>query len=208
MTPAVDSATLDRLEQRVADVEEATTAEIVTVIAGRSGSYRDLAVLIGAGAALVVLLLLLYIPLSFPEITVVPLTALAGVLGTFACGRLPGLLRWLATEDRRRAQVRDAARIAFVDEAVSATRERTGLLIYVSLLEGRVEILPDHGLDARIAVGTWNEIVDRAVRESSAGQWLEQLEKILEHATPVLAERFPPHEDNPDEIPNRPRVLP
>lgn len=208
MNPAVDGAALDRLEQRVADVEEATTAEIVTVIAGRSGSYRDLAVLAGAGSALVALLLLLYLPLSFPEITVVPLTALAGVVGTLACGRLPALLGWLATEDRRRAQVRDSARIAFVDEAVSATRERTGLLIYVSVLESRIEILPDHGLDARIPVGTWNEIVARAVREARSGQWLEQVEKILEYATPVLAERFPSSEDNPDEIPNRPRVLP
>lgn len=208
MNPAVDPSALDRLEQRVAEVEEATTAEIVTVIARSSGSYRDLAILAGAGTALVALLMLLYLPLDFPAPTVVPLTALAGVAGAVAFGRASRVLAWLAMEDRRRSQVRDAARVAFVDEAVSATRERTGLLLYASLAEDRIEVLADHGLDARISAGTWNGIVARARQETGAGRWADQLDKILEHATPVLAEEFPPHEDNPDEIPNRPRVLP
>ncbi len=208
MNPAVDPSALDRLEHRVAEVEETTTAEIVTVIARTSGSYRDLAILGGAAAALVALLLLLYLPLDFPAPTVVPLTALAGVAGALIFGRASGLLSRLAMEDRRRAQVRDAARVAFVDEAVSATRERTGLLIYASLAEDRIEVLADHGLDARISAGTWNGIVARAREEAGAGHWVEQLDKVLELAAPVLAEQFPPHEDNPDEIPNRPRVLP
>ena len=37
----IPSDVLDSLEQRVADVEETTAAEVVVVIAGRSGHYRD-----------------------------------------------------------------------------------------------------------------------------------------------------------------------
>jgi len=195
---------LDRIEQQVADTEERTSAEIVVVLAGRSGAYRDLAVLVGAGVGLVTLLLLLYVPLSFPAATVVPLTVLAGLAGGVLAGRSPSLMRVLSLEERRRAQVRAAARVSFVDEAVSATRERTGLLIYLSFMEDRIELLSDHGLDAKIPQGEWNELV----ATGSDLPWDERIGDLLARATPLLEERFPPTGDNPDEIPNRPRVLP
>ena len=197
---------LDRIEQRVADTEQRTSAEIVVVVAGRSGSYRDLVVLVGAGVGLVALMLLLYLPLSFPAATVVPLTVLAGLAGALAAGRSAVLMQVLSLEDRQRAQVRAAARVSFVDEAVSATRERTGLLVYISVLEDRIELLSDHGLDARIARGVWNELLADVARQDLP--WDQRVDDLLRRAAPLLEEHFPPADDNPDEIPNRPRVLP
>lgn len=197
---------LDRIEQRVADTEERTSAEIVVVLAERSGSYRDLVVLVGTGVGLVALLLLLYVPLSFPAATIVPLTVLAGLAGAVAAGRSAALMRLLSLEERQRSQVRIAARVSFVDEAVSATRERTGLLIYVSRLEDRLELLTDHGLDSRIARGTWNALLAEVAAQDLP--WDQRVDDLLGRATPLLEEHFPPTDDNPDEIPNRPRVLP
>ncbi len=208
MAGIIDSDALDRLEARVAEVERDTSVEVVVVLAARSGSYRDLAVAGGAVIALVGLLLLLYVPVDFPAASVVPLTVLAGVAGAAILLSRPALLRPLALEGRRRRHVRDAARVSFVDEAVSATRERTGLLVYASLLEGMFEILPDHGLDSRLERGAWNGIVASATPALAAGDWERALTEVLDAARPLLAEHFPASDDNPDEIPNRPRVLP
>jgi putative membrane protein len=208
MGTEVEPKAVDRLEARVTEVEASTSAEIVVVLAGQSGGYRDLAVIGGSIAALVALLLLLYLPIRFPAASVVPLTVLAGVAGAALLMSRPALLRPFALEGRKRQQVRDAARVSFVDEAVSATRERTGVMIYVSLLESMVEVLPDHGLDRRLARGSWNALVEAAQAPLAAGNWEQAVDDLLVGAEPLLAEHFPCSEDNPDEIPNRPRVLP
>lgn len=208
MDKDVGEKILDRLEQRVADVEEGTTAEVVVVIAHRSGSYRDVAALWGVGVGLVTLLLLMVVPMGFWEGTVLVLTLLAGLTGSAVAARQPALLRLVASRGRQRHNVRQRARAAFFDEAVSATRERTGLLVFYSLLENSVEVLTDHGLDAKIAKGTWHTIVAESVAAADTGGWVQAIDELLTRCAPVLAERFPCTEDNPNEISNRPRVLP
>jgi len=198
---------LDRLEQRVVEVEEGTTAEVVVVLAHRSGSYRDAAALWGVGVGLSALLLLMVVPVGFWEGTVMALTLVAGLAGSAIAARQPFLLRLLSSRARQRGNVRRRARAAFFDEAVSATRERTGLLVFYSLLEDTVEVLTDHGLDARIAKGTWNTIVAEATEVAGPGRWEHNIDELLARCTPILAERFPCTEDNPNEISNRPRVL-
>jgi len=203
----IPSDVLDSLEQRVADVEETTAAEVVVVIAGRSGHYRDAALATGAAVAVLTLILMIYLPVDIPASVVAPLTAVAGLLGAALGFRVPATQRWFTMAERRQLQVARGARVSFFDEAVSATRERTGVLIYYSLLEDEVEVLTDHGVDARIARGEWNALIQEARREAGAGQWQRTIEQILERATPLLAEHLPAGDDNPDEIPNRPRVL-
>ncbi|MGB5267848.1 MAG: hypothetical protein WBN30_14745, partial [Polyangiales bacterium] len=39
-----------------------------------------------------------------------------------------------------------------------ATRERTGVLIFVALFEHRVQVLADEGIDERVAEAAWDEI--------------------------------------------------
>ncbi len=198
---------LDRIERRVEEVEAATAAEVVVVVARQSGSYRDLAILGGCAVAVAALLGLLYLPVDFPAPTVVPLTLVAGLAGTVVCGRWPRLVSWLAFEDRRLEQVRRGAAVAFVEEAVSATRERTGLLVYHSLLEGRTELMMDHGLQASIPGGSFNEIVAAVRRETAGRPWAEAVEELLVKLAPLLADHAPAEGDNPNQIPNRPRVL-
>ncbi len=198
---------LDRLESRVAELERDTSAEVVVVIARRADTYHDLTLLVGAGVGSLVLLALLYLPVEFPLPVVLPTTLFAAFVGTLAARRWPGFPGRLVPADRRRARAQDLAKVAFVDEAVSATRDRTGLLVFLSLMEGHVEVLPDHGLDGRIPRGHWNSLVAEALAAHGPSRWDARLEQILDRAAPLLAREFPATDDNPDEIPNRPRVL-
>lgn len=206
-SPEISEELLERLEARVAEVERGTCAELVVVLARRSGEYRDLALFPGAAAAALALLLVMYLPVDVPEPLVLPLVFLAGLVGILAGRRWSRQVGRLATGARRTERARARAKEAFVDEAVSATRDRTGLLLFVSLLEGHVEVIPDHGLDARIPRGEWNRLTADAVARHGVQRWEAVLDELLDGAGSLLAREFPATGDNPDEIPNRPRVL-
>ena len=60
--------------------------------------------------------------------------------------------------------VRLQAYRAFVEEEVFATRDRTGILIFISVFEHRVEVLADKGINAVVADGVWSEVVSMIVR--------------------------------------------
>ncbi len=51
------------------------------------------------------------------------------------------------------------ASVAFLEEEVFKTRERTGILIFVSLFERRVVVLGDEGIHRRVKPGEWEGIV-------------------------------------------------
>ncbi len=188
-----------RIEALVGELERDTQAEIVVIAARRSGTYRDVRIGCAAVLALAVLLFLLYSPLQFHPLSVpVYLAVLAG-LGWWLGGRSAAVARVLSRAPRREAQVLEAAKATFVEVAVHGTRDRSGVLVYVSELEDRAVVLRDLGVDGHVPGAAWNEL-DLAVGG------LDQLEALLRAVGAVLAEHWPAGEDNPNEIPNAPRV--
>lgn len=197
-----------RAEEKVAAVEARSKVEAVVAVAPRSGSYDDVDARWGILFGFLALVLVLYSPWEVPP-HLVPLDVLLlGGLGWLTSRRFPGLRRIWTSGRRRRQQVEEAARAAFVTEGVSASRERTGLLIYLSLLEREAVVLPDLGLVGHVPGAVWNELrydLDQA-------RTLPALEKALLAGLDRLAEVLPIYlpagESNPDEIPNRMRLLP
>lgn len=201
-----DSRFAEAVEAAVTDIESRTAAELIVVAAPRSGSYRDVAILFGCACAWLLLLAVLFSPWHFDP-TWIPLELpLVGAATGWVAHRSPGLLRRLVTRSRRERQVQHAAEAAFHQEVVHGTRQRTGLLIYVSALEDRVLVMPDLGLDARIPGAEWNAIRWGQDADPRAPHDLEHFLAGLRAVGDVLAARLPPTDDNPDEIANAPRI--
>ncbi len=188
-----------RIEALVGELEQHTQAEIVVVAARRSGSYRDVRWAVACGAALVTLFAVVFSPIDFHPLNLPVFMGAAGWLAWWLAGRSPALLRGLTGARRREAQLLEAARACFVEEVVHGTRDRTGLLVYVSELERRALLLRDLGIDGAVPGAAWNGM-DLGVRD------LAGLEALMKAAGAVLAEHLPAGEDNPNEIPNAPRV--
>jgi putative membrane protein len=190
----------DAVEHLVGEVEARTDAEVVVVVAARSGSYRDVAWLTAGATAFLVLLFLLFSPWSFAPRWIPLDLLLVGVATGWIALRAPALPRVFTRRARRRAQVEAAARSAFVEEAVHGTRRGTGILVYLSLLEGEVCLLRDLPLDGRIPPAGWSGL-DLAPRD------LDGFLALLGAVGRVLEAHVPPLEgDNPNEIANAPRV--
>ncbi len=202
----LDANFAQQVETAVTRIEERTDAELVVVAAQRSGSYRDLAMGVGIAAGMLSLVFVLFSSWDFSP-TWIPLEVLLiGAAAAWWAGESTRIVRLLSRRFRRTAQVQEAGQQAFVEENVHGTRGRTGILVYLSVLENRVFLLPDLGIDGRVPKSAWNEIRWGSGVDRQAPDDLASFLAGLEAMGAVLAARVPPGDDNPDELPNRPRI--
>ena len=192
-----DEAT--RIEALVREVEASTAGEIVIVVAGRCDSYAAwrapwVAVLTVASA----LLLYLYAP-AIPAEWIFPAQLPIGAALWWLCGRAP-VLRRLVPEGARRRAVADRTRQLFIEHGVTETRDRSGVLLLISELEHRIEILSDRGIHARVGDQGWEAQTARIRDAIRAGRTAEGLSTALREIGQVLAESFPPRPDDTNEL--------
>ena len=83
----------------------------------------------------------------------------AGILGALLGAYVPAIKRWLAGENRMARRVHARAMRAFVEEEVFSTRERTGILLFVSMMEHRIEVLGDTGINQKVTADDWIDVV-------------------------------------------------
>ena len=204
--PLTDARFSEAVEAAVTRLEEDTDAEIVIVAARRSGSYADLSLLVGFAIAWAFLVVVVWSPLEFSGSWLPVELPLLGFGAGWLAARTPILLRTLAGAPRRRRQVLEAARAAFLEEAVHGTRGRTGILIYLSILEDQVLLLPDAGIEAVVPGAEWNAIRWGTHPDARRPGDLDHFLKGLDSVGAVLAARLPSTDDNPDEIANAPRI--
>jgi uncharacterized membrane protein YgcG len=87
------------------------------------------------------------------------------------------------------------------------TERNAGVLIYVLLADRHVEIVADRGIHRNVGATAWEAICGAMQREFAAGRYREGALTGVQAISDLLATYFPPREDNPDELPNRPIVL-
>jgi len=197
----------EAVERAVREAERGTSAELVVVVAARSGSYLDVALAVGSVAAALALLVALFAPVTFRTAAVAVEVPLAFALAAWLAHRLPTLIRALTPKARAIRQVDRAAAAHFVEESVHGTKARTGLLVYLSLLEERVAILPDLGLQGRVPVEVlravpWGTTGDPA-RPQSADDVLAGIKALGE----LLRAKLPADGTDTNESPDAPRIV-
>ena len=87
------------------------------------------------------------------------------------------------------------------------TDENTGVLIYVQLVDRRIEIVADRGIAKLIVQRQWDAICRRMEESFKNGRFEEGAITAINEVTALLARHFPAGERNPDELPDRPVLL-
>jgi putative membrane protein len=209
---ALSAAERERIRQAVHAAEQRTNAEIVPMIVARSGLYRDAQHWVGLIAALATLAALLTIEVSWVPwgwhasnaAWLVLAVTLAYVGGTWI-GTWPPVIRLLTSPARMRHKVVLRAERAFAQQAVSQTRERTGVLIMLSILERQIYVLPDRSLAGLVSAERWQQVVQAAVERLQGGNIAEGLAQAVAACGAVLAEACPGRPgNNPNELPDEP----
>ena len=116
-------------------------------------------------------------------------------------GPLPLASLWQDSSSRQRAIE------LFASQRVWDTEENSGILIYVQLVDRRVEILADRGIAARVAQAEWDAICRAMEASFRKGEWWQGALQAVARAGELLAHHFPARQSNPNELPDQPLVL-
>ncbi len=200
-----DQAASEALAQAVRDIEKTTDAEIVIVVRGRSGSYRHADYLSGSILAFIGLLFVLFSPFDFHTYWVPFDVAALFVIGAFVSSRSDMIRRLLTREGSRSKAARAGAAAIFYEAGIANTHAENGLLVYLSLLERRLEIIADRGILRAVPALPWNHAVfelkkvGRKPEPDSFTQSVRELGKLL-------AQNMPATGENPNELADGPRI--
>jgi len=102
---------------------------------------------------------------------------------------------------------RQRAEEVFTLIGVDQTDEKTGVLIYVLLADGAVEIIADEGIDSKVGSTRWWELcraMESAYRQKRHAEGsVRCIQVVADH----LSRHFPARESNPNELPDRPILM-
>ncbi len=192
----------NKIELAVKAAEQKTSGEIVPMVVDDSYDYPR-AELFGSGVLALAVASICSWGFGGESIWVFLPIFLAGFfIFKFAIRRMPNFKRKLIHPDELTAEVKEKALVSFLEQGVHETRDRTGILILISLFEHRVQVLADSGINAKVPEHTWEEIVEMIVAGLKSDTAAEATCKAIERCGELLQEHFPCKHDDTDELPN------
>lgn len=230
--PLLSPSDLSAIEAAVREAETRTTGEIYCVAAESSSDYRETPLAWAAAVSLLApaLLLLAGVHVEAPDLFggwtasqvagVVEAAARRALIGavllqgalfavTWAIVSWTPIRHVLTLPGAKRERVRQRAREQFIAKNLHATRERTGVLIYVSFAEHMAEIIADEGIAEKTAPDAWEAPMAALIAGLKRGEPAAGFAAAIGACADLLAASFPCRPgDNPNELPDAVIVLP
>ena len=184
--------------------EARTSGQIVCVLAQSSSDYAYVGVLWASVVALAAPWPLIYFTAwSVQQIFFIQLVVfiVAGLALSWAPLRLA-----LVPRAVRRGRAHRAALEQFVLRHVAHSKNRSGVLIFVSLAERYARIIADEGVAAKVQNAEWQGAIDALIAHMRDGRIMQGLVAAVERCGAVLAAHAPP-DGSADQLPNRLYVM-
>jgi len=199
-TPFLDPAARAAFAQAITAIEAASGVEVVVAVRRRSAGYLHANVVVGGAVAFAGLAAILFSDHVFGLASVLVDPFVVGGLAGWVVELLPAVKRLLTPATMRDRAIARAARATFVERGVHRTRERSGLLVYVSWLEREIALVADSGLE-RTLIGDTRAQAERTLTAAMAAGG-EAVARALERLTPALAVAIPHRDDDINELPD------
>ena len=198
------------VDQAIASAEKKTSAEIVVVIANQSTSRQHLPVfgaLVGAVTVLVLEPMLLASPFTQNFLGLLPwwgVTVIGAAVGA-GLSLVAGVARFLIPNSVEIRDVHRSSVLAFQNFGLRRTKDSSGVLIFVSLFEHRVEILGDEAVASKVDQEFWTRHCEAVANAARQGRLAKGIADAVQSMTGRLSEIIPPSSQNSDELCNRVR---
>lgn len=211
---ALTKQDFDHIKQAVAEQEKYTTGEIALALTPESDTYSfwELFFSVICGAFLFAFLLPLspyvnaFLESVFWHLMPWYLPALYGLFSFlfialfFAVANIPAIDRLIIPYSVRHKTVFNRAIRHFVESGVYATKENSGILVFISVMEREVRIIADFGIGQKIDQKRWDSIatdLSKAIKEKYTA---EGILYAVEQCGKILADTFPANKENPNEL--------
>lgn len=198
------------LQDRIAQLETHTDAEVVCVVATESGRYDRAESFCGLIVALTALLTVekilsmgpwdqsIRLMLSMQILVIV----LGFVAGLFLSSYWHGLRRLFVGKREMNDEVLRSTHQVFAQRRMSELRPKGCMLIYISLFERRLEIRCDQNLTALLPPAALTEIRDAVLPQLKQGQLGAGLREGLARAEKTLSQVMPTSGQPTNRLPN------
>ncbi len=198
-----DESFKNRLRKEIQELEKNSRAEIVVIIRAKSGKYQDVSLWLGFGLEVIVLAYLLFSPTVFNAYWISFAGLISFLLGYLLSELIYPLKKLFISQKRMEHNVEVYARALFQKGAIYDTVDQTGLLVFVSLFEKMVYLVPDKGLIQRIPPHIWEDIRKDFNQIFSSGEIItDMLLGKLASLRDILTQYVPPVENDVNEIPD------
>lgn len=189
------------LVARIREIESQTSGELVTVIAQSSDNYLYIPTLWAALLALLLpgLVSLLALPLESDLVYLLQVSLFLLLAITFRWQPLRRRIVPRATQHQRAS--RHAHELFFI-EGLHLTKERTGVMIFVSLAERYVEIIADRGISDKVDPAVWRDIVETFIKDVRRNDIAQGYMTAIDRCGTLLQEQFPGQADDHNELPD------
>ncbi|MEK6556431.1 MAG: hypothetical protein AABZ31_14380 [Bdellovibrionota bacterium] len=210
-----------RVEKAVQEAEKFTAGEIVPMIVRRSTGVGHVAPILFLSFLLFISLsdfiflkyestlneLLFYFfgsAVSFDVFLVLITLILIGLAGfsSFYLARFDFFQRLLTADYDLDFQARERAQLEFYWSKTNQTESRTGILIFLSLMEHRCVVLADETIAGKLPATIWQSVVDQVLAGVKRGQPTEGLTEAIHTCGEILAKHFPGQISGPNELSN------
>lgn len=171
---------LEQVAEAVRETESASSLEIVPVFVRKAGEYPEVFWKMGVLGLLSSILILLVADLTadfglFYTSADWFLLAVLGAIPFVLLSFWPAWSRFLVGMAELHAQSLEQASLAFLNNGVFETSERSGLLLYISFYERQIHILPDVGITDMIDRDELLAIRDNLIKGMRSGQQVEAI---------------------------------
>jgi putative membrane protein len=186
----------------VKKAERKSSGEIAVMVVDESDSYREAEIL---GATLLSAFIALVVAVSLHHVTIwsyIPAVMLFWFPARYFMRGFPRFKLAVVGKKRLEEAVRERAVSAFFEKKLYRTRGETGILIFISILEHKVWILGDRGINQQIEPLSWLALAGELAGEIRKGHAFEGLCAVIEKLGRILEEHFPREADDTNELPD------
>jgi putative membrane protein len=203
-----------QISEAVQQAESRTSGEIATAIIGQSYDYAIYELL----SALLTGLIYSVVILSFSAEIQAWLQGLVWnyniylltgfyifstffvILLVYLLTNIPAIDRLIVPKRIQETWVKRRAGQHFWESGVAHTKDGTGILIFISVLEHRVELLADSGIAAKVEPERWQKIVNEVIEGIKQKNLAAKLCEAVHDCGDLLAKDFPRLQNDQNEL--------
>ncbi len=186
---------LERIKKAVHDAESKISGEIVPVFVERSGIYSIAnyrAALIGAATVFLLIIIFdRYVPslAVYDPVLIFSIVMLGGFIGALKSHFLNPVKRFMLSQGHLDQGTRKRAESAFLEEEVFNTRQRTGILIFISFFEHEVIVMADKGISKVVDQKEWDTLVRIIIEHIKKGKITDGIVSAITRCGDILLEK-------------------
>jgi putative membrane protein len=189
-----------KISAAIQAAERRTSGEFVAVVARRADPYSSIALLWGAGLALLLPALLLFLPTGLRFLHIYQLQLLSFAVAVMLIMSWQALHLALVPKAVKHARASRLARAQFYEQGVQLTAGHSGVLFFVSLAEHYVEIVADKDIHEKVGAERWQEIVAAFVAQVGQGEVTEGFIAAIGAIGDAMAQHYPRAADDRNEL--------